>query len=99
VRAAYLDAQPEVDGSNLVLWFRYGFHHKKAQEQSAQLMPLVRAWLGEGARIDFRLREPGAAPGPGAGSKPVVSPEDDPFVREVVRRFDGRVTRVKEVSE
>jgi DNA polymerase-3 subunit gamma/tau len=99
VRAAYLDAQPEVDGSNLVLWFRYGFHHKKAQEQSAQLMPLVRAWLGEGARIDFRLREPGVAPGPGAGSKPVVSPEDDPFVREVVRRFDGRVTRVKEVSE
>jgi hypothetical protein len=28
-----------------------------------------------------------------------TSPEDDPFVREVVRRFDGRVTRVKEVSE
>src|SRR5439155_21895448 len=23
VRAAYLDAQPEVDGSPLVLWFRY----------------------------------------------------------------------------
>src|SRR6266550_1392426 len=45
VRAAYLDAQPEVDGSLLVLWFRYGFHHKKAQEQSAQLMPHVRAWL------------------------------------------------------
>jgi hypothetical protein len=97
VRAAYLDAQPEVDGTTLVLWFRYGFHHKKAQEQSAQLMPLVRAWLGDGVRIDFRLRETGgsAAPGPKATS----SPEDDPFVREVVRRFDGRVTRVKEVSE
>jgi hypothetical protein len=97
VRAAYLDAQPEVDGSTLVLWFRYGFHHKKAQEQSSQLMPLVRAWLGDGVSIDFRLRESSAAPGP--GSKPAVSPEDDPFVREVVRRFDGRVTRVKEVSE
>jgi DNA polymerase-3 subunit gamma/tau len=96
VRAAYLDAQPEVDGSTLVLWFRYGFHHKKAQEQSAQLMPLVRAWLGDGVRIDFRLRETGAASG---GPKTAVSPEDDPFVREVVRRFDGRVTRVKEVSE
>jgi DNA polymerase III subunit gamma/tau len=97
VRAAYLDAQPEVDGTTLVLWFRYGFHHKKAQEQSAQLMPLVRAWLGDGVRIDFRLRETGgsAAPGP----KTAASPEDDPFVREVVRRFDGRVTRVKEVSE
>jgi DNA polymerase-3 subunit gamma/tau len=97
VRAAYLDAQPEVDGSTLVLWFRYGFHHKKAQEQSAQLMPLVRAWLGDGVRIDFRLRESGGVAGP--GPKTAVSPEDDPFVREVVRRFDGRVTRVKEVSE
>ena len=97
VRAAYLDAQPEVDGSTLVLWFRYGFHHKKAQEQSAQLMPLVRAWLGDGVKIDFRLREAGGASGP--GPKTPSSPEDDPFVREVVRRFDGRVTRVKEVSE
>src|SRR5437870_1547234 len=48
VRAVYLDAQPEVDGTLLVLWFRYGFHHKKAQEQSAQLIPHVRAWLGDG---------------------------------------------------
>jgi len=95
VRAAYLDAQPELEGSLLVLWFRYGFHHKKAQEQSMQLMPHVRAWLGDGVKVDFRLRE-------GDTSKPAPkasSPEDDPFVREVVRRFDGRVTRVKEVSE
>jgi len=93
VRAAYLDAQPEVDGSVLVLWFRYGFHHKKAQEQSAQLMPHVRAWLGDDVRIDFRLRENDAP------KTKTTSPEDDPFVREIVRRFDGRVTRVKEVSE
>jgi len=33
------------------------------------------------------------------GGNALASPEDDPFVREVVRRFDGRVTRVKEVSE
>jgi len=95
VRAVYLDAQPEVDGSLLVLWFRYGFHHKKAQEQSAQLMPHVRAWLGDDAKIDYRLRDNDA-------TKPAqrpASPEDDPFVREIVRRFDGRVTRVKEVSE
>jgi DNA polymerase III subunit gamma/tau len=95
VRAAYLDAQPEVDGTLLVLWFRYGFHHKKAQEQSMQLMPHVRAWLGEGVKVDFRLRDGDPAK---AAPKP-SSPEDDPFVREVVRRFDGRVTRVKEVSE
>ena len=95
VRAAYLDAQPEVDGTLLVLWFRYGFHHKKAQEQSTQLMPHVRAWLGDGVKVDFRLRDGDPAK---AALKP-NSPEDDPFVREVVRRFDGRVTRVKEVSE
>ena len=93
VRAVYLDAQPEVDGSVLVLWFKYGFHHKKAQEQSSQLLPHVRAWLGEDVRIDFRLRENDAPK-----TRP-ASPEDDPFVREIVRRFDGRVTRVKEVSE
>jgi DNA polymerase-3 subunit gamma/tau len=98
VRAVYLDAQPEVDGSTLVLWFRYGFHHKKAQEQASQLAPLVRAWLGDKVKIDYRLREAGGSTGP-APKTSVASPEDDPFVREVVRRFDGRVTRVKEVSE
>jgi len=96
VRAAYLDAQPEVDGATLVLWFRYGFHHKKAQEHSAHLMPHVRVWLGDGVRVDYRLRDTEPAK-PGARSS--NSPEDDPFVREVVRRFDGRVTRVKEVTE
>src|SRR5882672_10879326 len=95
VRAAYLDAQPEVDGSVLILWFRCGFHHKKAQEQSMQLMPHVREWLGNEVKFDYRVREAEPAK---AGSK-AASPEDDPFVREVVRRFDGRVTRVKEVSE
>ncbi len=95
VRAVYLDAQPEVDGSTLILWFRYGFHHKKAQEQSPQLLPLVREWLGGDVKIDYRLRENEAAKAP---ARP-ASPEDDPFVREIVRRFDGRVTRVKEVSE
>jgi DNA polymerase III subunit gamma/tau len=95
VRAAYLDAKPEVDGSVLVLWFRYGFHHKKAQEQSDQLIPHVRAWLGDDVKIDFRLLETEASK---SAQRP-ASPEDDPFVREIVRRFDGRVTRVKEVSE
>jgi hypothetical protein len=95
VRAAYLDAKPEINGSVLILWFRYGFHHKKAQEQSMQLMPHVKAWLGDGVKIEYRLLE-GESPKAATRSS---SPEDDPFVREVVRRFDGRVTRVKEVTE
>jgi DNA polymerase-3 subunit gamma/tau len=98
VRAVYRDAQPELSGSTLVLWFRYEFHHKKAQEQSAQLLPLVREWLGNKVVVDFRLREIGAE-GAKAGPRTNASPEDDPFVREVVRRFDGRVTRVKEVTD
>jgi DNA polymerase III subunit gamma/tau len=96
VRAVYLDAQPELVGSSLILWFRYGFHHKKAQEQSMLLMPHVRAWLGKDVKVDYRLKE---GEPPKTSSKPAASPEDDPFVREVVRRFDGRVTRVKEVTE
>jgi DNA polymerase-3 subunit gamma/tau len=95
VRAAYLDAQPEVDGATLILWFRYGFHHKKAQEHSMHLMPHVRGWLGDGVKVDYRLRETEPSK---VAARP-SSPEDDPFVREVVRRFDGRVTRVKEVTE
>src|SRR5207245_9791686 len=95
VRAAYLDAQPEVDGTLLVLWFRYGFHHKTAQEQSAQLMPHVRAWLGDDVKIDFRLRENDAQ----KSAPRAARPEDDPVVRGNVQRFDGRVTRVREVSE
>ena len=58
-------------------------------------MPHVRAWLGDGVKVDYRLRENEAAK---PAARP-ASPEDDPFVREIVRRFDGRVTRVKEVSE
>ena len=46
--------------------------------------------------VDYRLREQAAESSRGAKT---ASPENDPFVREVVRRFDGRVTRVKEVSE
>ncbi len=93
VRAAYSPARAEVEGSMLILWYQYGFHHKLAQQESTQLMPHVKAWLGDDVKVDFRLREndaPKAKPG---------SPEDDPFVREIVKRFDGRVTRVKEVSE
>src|SRR5438105_3050779 len=97
VRAAYLDAQPEVNGGTLVLWFRYGFHHKKAQEQSTHLLPLVRAWLGPDVKVEYRLKEAGAESPPSSSKS--VSPEDDPFVREVVRRFDGRVTRGKEITE
>jgi len=93
VRAAYSPARAEVEGSMLILWYQYGFHHKLAQQESTHLMPHVKAWLGDDVKVEFRLRDNDAAK-----AKP-GSPEDDPFVREIVRRFDGRVTRVKEVSD
>jgi len=91
VRAAYSPARPEVEGTLLILWYQYGFHHQLAQKESTHLVPHVKAWLGDNAKVDFRLRE--------GDARPASSPEDDPFVREIVKRFDGRVTRVKEVSE
>jgi len=95
VRAAYSPAKPQLEGATLILWYQYGFHHKLAQQEAVHLLPHVKAWLGEAAKLDFRLRE-----GEQAKSTPrASSPEDDPFVREVVRRFDGRVTRVKEVEQ
>src|SRR6266849_5107221 len=85
VRAAYSPARPEVEGTLLILWYQYGFHHQLAQKESTHLVPHVKAWLGENANVDFRLRE--------GDARPASSPEDDPFVREIVKRFDGRVTR------
>src|SRR5213592_1566432 len=72
VRAAYSPARAEVEGSMLILWYQYGFHHKLAQQESTHLMPHVKAWLGEDAKVDFRLRESEAPQRP-------ASPEDDPF--------------------
>ncbi len=76
----------------LILWYQYGFHHQLAQKEATHLLPHVKAWLGENAKLEFRIRE-GEAP------QRAASPEDDPFVREIVKRFDGRVTRVREISE
>jgi DNA polymerase-3 subunit gamma/tau len=94
VRAAYSPARAELDGVTLILWYQYGFHHKLAQQEASHLLPHVRSWLGESAKLDFRLRE---QPAESRATKP-LSPEDDPLVREVVRRFDGRVTKVKDAE-
>ena len=54
-RAAYLDAQPEVDGSILILWFRYGFH-------PVQLHPALSARRqGRSIRPDVPSRRVGRA--------------------------------------
>ena len=95
VRAAYLDAQPEVNGSTLVLSFKYAFHYKKAQADSAQVMPHLRTWLGDGVKVEYRLKETEPVKGGPKGA----NPEDDPLVQAVVKKLEGRITRVREVRE
>jgi hypothetical protein len=77
-----------------VLWFRYGFHHQNAQEHVGDVAPLVKSWLGEDVGLEFRLAEP-------TESAPVQrppAPEEHPFVQAAVRKLEGKVTRVREIS-
>jgi DNA polymerase-3 subunit gamma/tau len=97
VRAFFLDARPERDGHRLVLWFRYGFHHKSAQEHAADIKPLVEGWLGDGVEVDFRLQDVSTAASAPAARPP--APEEDPLVQAMVRQLEGRVTRVRELSQ
>jgi DNA polymerase-3 subunit gamma/tau len=48
LRAFVREARPHLEGKTLVLRFPEGkaFHHKKAEEQRATLLPLAQAWFG-----------------------------------------------------
>jgi DNA polymerase-3 subunit gamma/tau len=96
VKGLFREARPEQTGSTLVLWFRYGFHHQNAQEHVAEIEPLVAAWLGSGVKLEFKLAEAPAA-GPPPPPRP-PAPEEHPFVQAAVRKLEGKVTRVREVS-
>jgi len=95
VRAFFVDARPVLEDGVLVLYFRFAFHHKMASENRVQIEPLVAAWLGPGTSIEVRLQE--AAVGVrGPQEERPPAPEEDPLVIEAVRKFEGRVTRVRE---
>ncbi len=94
VRAAYSPATPQIEGSILILWYQYGFHHQLAQQEAVHLMPHVKSWLGEAAAVDFRLRETTEQ-----RTASAIGAENDPVVRDVLRRFGGRVTGVQDVTE
>jgi hypothetical protein len=96
VRAFFLDARPEREGSTLVLWFRYGFHHKSAQAHAADVQRLVAEWLGDSVTLDFRLQESSSTV---ASAPRPPAPEEHPLVQAAVRELEGRVTRVREVSQ
>ncbi|MGH7860693.1 MAG: hypothetical protein ACREOS_00480, partial [Candidatus Dormibacteraceae bacterium] len=98
VRAYFVDATPSLVGGDLVLSFRFAFHHKMALENQAPVEEPVKAWLGPKARLDLRLQEAAAAGVAGAPPRP-LAPEEDPLVVEAVRKFEGHVTRVREIKK
>ena len=98
VRAYFVDATPSLVGGDLVLSFRFAFHHKMALENQAPVEEPVRAWLGPHAKLDLRLQETAAAGMAGAPARP-LAPEEDPLVVEAVRKFEGHVTRVREIKK
>jgi hypothetical protein len=99
VRAYFREARPQVEDGTLILSFPYGFHHQMASEHVGQIEPLVKAWLGEGAKLDLRL---GSASRPGGPAAPVErppAPEEDPLIKAAERKLEGRVVRVRPLKE
>jgi hypothetical protein len=88
-KACYREAEATLeDGTNLVVVFRYAFHHKLAQEHLPEVLARVRRWLGDAASVDVRLQPASAGPKP---RRRLLSPEEDPVVQEAVRKLEGRV--------
>jgi hypothetical protein len=93
VRAVCLAAEPELEGSRLVLWFDYENQKKTARENGSEIVSWASRWLGRGLTLDLRVREPGTV---GPNPRP-PAPEEHPVVEAAVRRLEGRVTRVREI--
>ena len=98
VRAYFREARPQLNGATLTLSFPYGFHHKMASDNVGQIEPLVKAWLGEGARLDLQL-ESASRPGPAAAVERPPAPEEDPLIKAAERKLEGRVVRVRPSKE
>ena len=99
VRAYFREARPQLSDDTLILSFPYGFHHKMASEHVQQIQPLVKAWLGEGARVDLRLESATRPGGTPATTERPPAPEEDPLVKAAERKLEGRVVRVRHLKE
>ncbi len=93
VRAVCLAAEPELDGSRLVLWFDYENQKKTARENGSAIVSWASRWLGRGLTLDLKVREPSTL----AATPRPAAPEEHPVVEAAVRRLEGRVTRVREL--
>jgi DNA polymerase-3 subunit gamma/tau len=98
-RAYFREARPQVDGDRLLLFFPYGFHHKMAQESEAQVVPQVKAWLGDSASLELRLQEPASTTAVATPAPRPLAPEEDPLIKAAERKLEGRVVRVRPLKE
>ena len=96
VKAAFRAARPELEGDTLVLWFESKIVHEKAQQYPHAVQPAVVEWLGEGARVEYRMVEEAASAGPPART---LAPEEADIVQRAVRQLEGRVTKVSVPKE
>jgi DNA polymerase-3 subunit gamma/tau len=93
-KAIFREARPDLQDGVLVLHFRYAWHFKNAPAHQPELMPLLCAWLGADAKLQFVEDAETAVAAP--PSRP-SSPEDHPLVQAAVKTLEGKVTRVREV--
>jgi len=98
VRGYFREARPEYDGTTLVLWFPYAFHHKSALDNRSAVEPLVAAHLGPSVKLELRLADGPGPTGAGAAARP-AAPEEHPLVKEALRTLDGRVVQINERNE
>jgi DNA polymerase-3 subunit gamma/tau len=98
-RAYFREASARLEGDLLVLVFPYSFHHKQAMESAGQVEPLLRSWLGEGARLELRLQD--AAPRATQQAAPgrTLAPEEDPVIKAAERKLEAKVVRVRPLKE
>jgi DNA polymerase-3 subunit gamma/tau len=97
MKGIFIDARPQVEGSRLVLLFRYGFHYDRATASKELIEPLVKAWLGESATIEMRLQ--GNAPQAGQAAPRPLAPEEHPVIKAAERTLEARVVRVRPAKE
>ena len=98
-RAYFREASARLEGDCLVLVFPYSFHHKQAMESAGQVEPLVRSWLGEGARLELRLQDAAPRATQQAAPARTLAPEEDPVIKAAERKLEAKVVRVRPLKE
>jgi DNA polymerase III subunit gamma/tau len=98
-RAYFREASARLEGDCLVLIFPYSFHHKQATESAGQVEPLLRSWLGDGARLELRLQDAAPRAVQQAAPSRTLAPEEDPVIKAAERKLEAKVVRVRPLKE